>query len=613
MLPAIITLPSEVRPMRLRPRDPSWTLTLLVGAVALGVVSLLIGSRWILPAERAVIPTERWPWQSDGVGVEPDAEGSPFEVGDIVVAIDGRPLAAWAAEALTPPWLLGAPPRPAQFEVLVDRGAGQVVIEAPLTGFPVERIGGAPLGLVAYGGVALLLALVLVARRPQATALRLLFVGVCCNTADILAWGLGLQPSDFVLRTPFLYAFGLAAVGNLVFWSCLLHLLSIYPVRSPVMTRRPGLVPWLYAGPLAGLAGGAVVATLAGGTALDWMARMGSVVGAVASAMVILILAAIVAGYRRTPEPRRRQVRTLALALGIAALATLLLTTLPIALSGRPLVPRNTLALLALPVVLALAVAVIRDRLFQVDVLATSRRRIVAAREEERRRLRRDLHDGLGPTLSALGLKIDAVREQAKDAETIARLDEVRTDLRSIVGQVRSIARELRPPTLDSLGLSGALRHALDGLAAPSGPAIRFDSTIVADAPTLPAAVEVAAYRIVIEAVTNAVRHSGADTCTASVWIDDDELQVRIVDDGRGIQPGASGVGTRSMVERAAEVGGELVIEPGRPQGTVIRANLPLGRAELARGPGVGGGLFGTLADRSSRVATDPPARGSAE
>jgi signal transduction histidine kinase len=595
--------------MRLRPRDSSWTLTLVVGAAALAVAATLIGSRWFLSAERAVIPTERWPWQADGVGVEPDAAGSPFHVGDVVVAVDGRPLAAWAADALTPPWLLGAPQRPTQFEVLVIRDGEQVPVDAPLTGFPTDRIRGAPLGLLIYAVVALLLALVLIVRRPQATALRLLFVGVCCNTADILAWELGLQPSDLVLRTPFLYAFGLAAVGNIIFWSCLLHLLSIYPVRSPAIVRRPGIVAWFYVGPLAGLAGGAAVSAAAGGTALDWMARMASVVGAVASTMIVLILASIVAGYRRTPEARRGQVRAIAVALGIAATATLVLTTLPIALSGRPLIPRNTLALLAIPVVLAVALAVIRDRLFQVDVLATSRRRIVAAREEERRRLRRDLHDGLGPTLSALGLKIDAIRDQTDDQATIGRLDEVRTDLRAIVGQVRSIARELRPPTLDSLGLVGALRQALEGLADPMGPVIRLDDQMAKRGSALPAAVEVAAYRIVIEAATNVVRHADATTCVATLWIDDDELRIAIVDDGRGIGPGGSGVGTRSMVERAAEIGGELVIEPGRPQGTVIRASLPLGPAEALRDTSQIAAWFGPP-DASDLAVPDSSAAG---
>ena len=121
---------------------------------------------------------------------------------------------------------------------------------------------------------------------------------------------------------------------------------------------------------------------------------------------------------------------------------------------------------------LALALAVIRDRLFQVDLLATSRRRIVAAREEERLRLRRDLHDGLGPTLAALGLKVDAARAEAvagdpAAAATAPRRDPVGPPRR--LAQIRSLSRELRPPTLDSLGLVGALRQQLDALIGRGG------------------------------------------------------------------------------------------------------------------------------------------------
>ena len=568
-----------VRQRRSR-RDPAWVLTVLVGTAALAVTGLMIGSRLLLPAERAVIPTEQWPWRSDGVGVEPDEVGSPFQPGDVVVALDGRPLADWTREALGPPWLLGAPARPAALHVTLERAGARIDLVVPLEAFPADRIRGAPIGLILYGSIALVLALVLIVNRPQATALRLLFVGVCCNTADIVAWEFDLQPSDLVLRTPFLYGFGLAAIGNVIFWSCLLHLLSIYPVRSRLVLERPRIVGLIYVGPLAALGVGAAVAALAGGTALDWMARMASVVGAVASAMVAVILASIVAGYRRTPVARRRQVRILAASLGLAAAGTLVLTTLPIALTARPLVPRTTIALLALPVVAALAIAVIRGRLFQVDLLASSRRRLVAAREEERRRLRRDLHDGLGPSLAALGLRIDTVRAGTTDPTAADMLGEIRAELRTIVGQVRTIARELRPPTLDTLGLGGAARLAIDALRAPGGPDLRFDDSGLPTSAVLPAAVEVAAYRIVVEAVTNAVRHASATVCTTTLWIDDDGLQIRVDDDGRGVGADNIGVGSRSMIERAAEVGSELVVEPMRPQGTSVRAAIPLGRRE---------------------------------
>jgi signal transduction histidine kinase len=298
--------------------------------------------------------------------------------------------------------------------------------------------------------------------------------------------------------------------------------------------------------------------------------------------MIVVILAAIAAAWRRTPAPRRPQVRLVAVTLFVAAAATLLLTTLPVALGGEPLVTRGVEALLALPVLAAIALAVVRDRLFQVDLLVSSRARIVAAREEERLRLRRELHDGLGPTLAALGLKVDAARAAAADdpSGVAPLLDEIRGDVRSILGEVRTMARGLRPPTIDSLGLVGGLRQQVEALATGMGTQVE----VVADElPELPPGVEVAAYRIVVEAVTNVVRHAAATRASVRLIIDGDMLRIDVTDDGVGMDAGAIGVGTRAMYERAAEVGGELTIEPGPAVGTVVTALLPLGRR--AAGP----------------------------
>jgi signal transduction histidine kinase len=423
----------------------------------------------------------------------------------------------------------------------------------------------------------LALAVLLVVRRPRVTALRLLLVAAAANVADIVAWELDLQPSDLAVQTPYLYVFGAAAVFNLVFWSAVAHILTIYPVRSRLAARSRFAIPVLYAAPIAGLFLGLVVARLAGGTVLDWIGRWAAVQALVASAMLVVILAATVSGYRRTREPRRHQVRWIALALGFAAAATLGLLTLPIALMGRPLVPRTTVDLLVMPVPIALALAVIRDRLFQVDLIARSRGRIVAAREEERRRLRRDLHDGLGPTLAAVGLKLDLARERATtDPAAVAPLlDEIRTDVRSVISDVRRLARELRPPTLDSLGLVGALEQQATALGGGAGPSIVVE--INEALPPLPAAIEVVAYRIATEAMANVVRHAEATSCIVRLVIDRDVLVVEITDDGIGVDAAApAGVGLRSIDERAAEVGGEvdLMARPGG--GTIVRARLAL-------------------------------------
>ncbi len=565
--------------MRLRAlfRDPSWLAVVLVCVAAALTVATLLASRLLLPAERATIPTGAWPWTSDGVVVQPLGPDSSFRAGDLVVAIDGRPLADWVGDALKPPWFFAGRPLGASIAVDVVRDGATVRFDAPIAPFPMDRLGGAPLGLVVFGATALILALALIVRRPQATALRLIVLGVTCDVADIVAWETGLQPTDFVARTPFLYAFGLAAVFSLVFWSSLIHLLSTYPVRARWVVRRPSAIVFVYALPLAALAVGATLAALAGGGVLAWIDRLGALNASIVSVSIVAILVAIVTGYRRTPAPRRSQVRLLAVTLFVAAAAALILISGPIALSQPPLVPRGTTALLALPVVAALALAVIRDHLFQVDLLASSRARIVAAREEERLRLRRELHDGLGPTLAALGLKVDAARADAVagDAPAAARtLEEIRADVRGILGQIRGLARELRPPTLDSLGLVGGLRQQVDTLTAGSRATVEI---VAVDLPDLPPGVEVAAYRIVIEAVTNILRHADADAATVRLAIERGVLRIDVEDDGVGVGGDGIGVGTRAMYERAAEVGGELVIEAGRLRGTRVTALLPVG------------------------------------
>ena len=127
-----------------------------------------------------------------------------------------------------------------------------------------------------------------------------------------------------------------------------------------------------------------------------------------------------------------------------------------------------------------------------------------SAREEERRRLRRDLHDGLGPRLTGIAFTADAARLAAANGATTPMLDRIRDEAEMAINEIRELAYGLRPPALDELGLLGAIKvktHALPGLP------IDIEA---GDLPALPAAVEVAAYRIVMEALTNVARHSGA-------------------------------------------------------------------------------------------------------
>jgi signal transduction histidine kinase len=211
------------------------------------------------------------------------------------------------------------------------------------------------------------------------------------------------------------------------------------------------------------------------------------------------------------------------------------------------------------------------------DALGESRTRLVQAREEERRRLRRDLHDGVGPTLAGVALGLDLVAARLADDPAAARamLAELKGETAAAVDDVRRLVHGLRPPALDELGLVRALRQQTDRLALRSpGLDIRVDSDLVL--PPLSAATEVAAYRIAVEAVTNSVRHAGATSCHVQVAADG-ALRLEVVDDGSGITEGTPpGVGLAAMRERAAEVGGSCTVAPVDGHGTRVLAVLPL-------------------------------------
>jgi len=212
--------------------------------------------------------------------------------------------------------------------------------------------------------------------------------------------------------------------------------------------------------------------------------------------------------------------------------------------------------------------------------LRRSREELVATREEERRRLRRDLHDELGPSLAGTLMKLAAARSLLDSDADRSRnlLDDLQADTRGMIDEIRRIAHNLRPPALDELGLLGALRqHAatFDG-----GPPER-PLHVAFDAPdelaALPAAVEVAALRIALEGLTNAARHSGASRARVSLAMEEDALVVTVTDDGGGIPDAASrGVGLTSMRERADELGGSLDVLAADGGGTTVVARLPV-------------------------------------
>jgi two-component system NarL family sensor kinase len=211
--------------------------------------------------------------------------------------------------------------------------------------------------------------------------------------------------------------------------------------------------------------------------------------------------------------------------------------------------------------------------------LQRSREELVLAREAERRRIRRDLHDGLGPTLAAQTLALDAAADRVGEDpagahELVVALEH---DTRELVDEIRRLVHELRPPALDELGLAGALVAQVASLDAHGDVAVRIRSR-PDPLPDLPAAVEVAGFRIVREAMTNVLRHAEATRCTISLVARAEALEVRIVDDGVGLPvvPRA-GVGLASMRERAEELGGTFHATDHDGGGTEVVAVLPTG------------------------------------
>jgi signal transduction histidine kinase len=204
--------------------------------------------------------------------------------------------------------------------------------------------------------------------------------------------------------------------------------------------------------------------------------------------------------------------------------------------------------------------------------LQQSRSRIVTAREEERRRLRRDLHDGVGPSLAAMVLKLNAVSRIVDNQVAEELLTQVRSETRAAISEIRRLVDNLRPPALDEVGLVGALRQR--ALALSESPLV-IEVISGPRMPNLPAAIEVAAYRIATEAMTNTARHAAADCCVVRLSAGP-QLVLEVADNGVGVDPATpGGVGIASMHERADEVGGRCSVNVGADGGTVVRAVLP--------------------------------------
>jgi two-component system, NarL family, sensor kinase len=213
--------------------------------------------------------------------------------------------------------------------------------------------------------------------------------------------------------------------------------------------------------------------------------------------------------------------------------------------------------------------------------LQRSRERIVTTREDERRRMHHRLHDGLGPSLAAGVMQLEVVARllEADPGRALALLRREITTTRELVRDVRGIVLGLRPPALDQLGLAEALRSRArslvpidaDGHARPT-----IDVEVAGDLTDLPAAAEVAAFWIAVEAMSNTVRHAQARSCRVRVEVAGG-LRLEIEDDGCGLpEDMVPSGGMVSMRERAEELGGTCRVRRGARAGTVVEVLVPI-------------------------------------
>ena len=217
--------------------------------------------------------------------------------------------------------------------------------------------------------------------------------------------------------------------------------------------------------------------------------------------------------------------------------------------------------------------------------------RLLQLQDEERRRIARELHDGAGQFLAALGMNISAISpEESRLSPGVARkVEESRSLIDQAVSEIRTISHLLHPPLLDEVGLISALKEYVHGFGERSN--IRVSLEFPSDLERLPRDVELSIFRIVQECLTNVHRHSGSAAASVHLSHKSGEIQLQVSDQGHGInreiqdkfrEGKSSGVGLRGMKERIRQLGGGMQIQSSG-NGTSVFVVLPIDGKEIAR------------------------------
>jgi len=751
-------------------------IALLIAFILLSLAGAFLWLHLATPSDGARLQPGESVWLVDGVVVTPLVDQPHgLQKGDVVLAVNGQSLETWAQALFQPgiqrpDWQFGE-----TITYTVVRDGIRLEVPVTLGRYPLEAVLSHGWGTILFALIAQLIGTYVFLRRSNDQAARVLFLWAS-GILSATTWSFGLQVSDIVGGIGF-WLFKATTFGAyMLFWVAGLHFALVFPKPLPLVSKYQKMIPWLYALPYS-VYPLYLLAVLPGapGT-LAWIGRWTPGESFLALAYLAMMIWAMVVNYRRNRDTdSRRKMRWMLFAALLSGGGGIVLWLLPGLLLGRPLISTNALGLLVLPFPLAIAIAIIRHRLFDIDhiinrtavygalttivaalyvlvvgwfgnylhargagphtlidlivslaatalvavlfqplreqlqravnrlmygdredpyaaltrlgqrlesdlapdsVLQTivetiasalklpyaaitlreetspaasfgepphnadlrafplqyqgerigelllapraadeiftpseerlltdlarqaeaavynvrltldlrqSRERIVTSREEERRRIRRDLHDEIGPLLASQSLTLEAIEKLiAQDPAAAASLvRDLKGQTQGAVQEIRRIIYDLRPPALDDLGLVEALRERFAQLG-QSRPVLsrveglRVELDAPEDLPSLSAAVETAVYRIAVEAVTNVIRHAEARECRVTLGVNGD-LHLEISDDGAGLPAKyRAGVGLRAMQERAEELGGTFRIERGLGRGTRLLVKLPI-------------------------------------
>ena len=353
------------------PRGYARSVVLVVSGLALVLGLAFVCLHAFSPSDGTRLEPGQQTWVPAGVVVSPlEHHPGGLESGDVVVSIDGRSLASWEAglfdpRAPHPRWHVGQ-----TVTYTVQRNGHLVTIPVTLSPYPWQAMLQQEWSLLLYFLVFALVGTYVFLRRPRDPATRVLFVSTSTLLAAEGAWSLGVQVSDITAGLGFWLATVLALIVTPVCWAAFLHFVLLFPRVHPVLQRRPWIVPCLYLLPFPGnLSYLAAAYAVVPGT-FDWIAPWNPASNALILVDMALIVLVLWSNFRaRLDAMAHQQIRWIVFAGLLSGGSDLLLWILPAGVLQHPIITLDTLGLLLLPIPLALAIAILRYHVFDIDTI----------------------------------------------------------------------------------------------------------------------------------------------------------------------------------------------------------------------------------------------------